>query len=140
MKFASVFGSFMLLCIFIPYAAKIPFWTQFPTIPFAIAFTMTFIPPFSVLRSAKKNYESNKMLNGQTEYEFNREFVRISGESFDSKIYWEKLHEIKLTKSWLLIWQSEQAANPIPRRDISDDQIALIKELVEDVKELKKSF
>ncbi|MBN7812288.1 YcxB family protein [Algoriphagus sp. H41] len=140
MKFGLVFGLFMLLCIFIPYAAKIPFWTEFPIIPFAIAFTMTFIPPFLILRSAKKNYESNKMLSGETEYEFTKDFIRTSGESFDSKMYWKKLHEIKLTRSWLLIWQSKEIANAIPRRDVSDSQIALIKELVKDVKELKKSF
>ena len=41
-RFALIFGSMMLLIIFVPYITSIPFWEEFPTIPFGIAFAMTF--------------------------------------------------------------------------------------------------
>lgn len=139
-KISLVLGIILLLVIITPYVTGTPFWTQFPAIPLAIALMLTVVPPYSIFRTARKNYDSNKMINEKITYAFDKDTISVSGESFHSKLSWDKLYEIKVTKTWFLIWQTRQIANVIPRRDISDNQIELIKELVKDNGQIKKSF
>jgi uncharacterized membrane protein len=130
----------MLLVIFVPYLTGIPFWEEFPTIPFGIAFVMTFVLPFSIFRSARNNYKNNKMIREEICYEFDKETISISGETFNSTMKWDQIFEITFSKSWLLIWQNSQVANAIPRRDITNEQIETIKDLVKDKNQIRKSF
>jgi hypothetical protein len=139
-KVSLAIGAILLLIIGFSYLTEMPFFNQFPAIPFALALAMTILPPYSVFRTARKNYESNKMINEKIEYEFDKDQISISGESFHSKFSWDKIYELSTTKSWFLIWQTRQVANVIPRRDISDNQIETIKGLVKDIPQLKKSF
>ena len=139
-KVALVIGTIIMLIVGFNYATETPFFNSFPAIPFALGLVMTVFPPYSVFRTARKIYDSNKMINEKIEYEFDKDQISISGESFHSKISWGKLHELSTTKSWFLIWQTKQVANVIPRRDISDNQIETIKGLVKDIRQLKKSF
>jgi hypothetical protein len=139
-KFSVALGTIMLLGILIPYIIGTTFFTSFPVFPLAIGLVLTLIPPLSILRNARRNYDSNKTASEKITYEFEKEFVSISGESFHSKLSWDKLYEVAVTKSWFLIWQSRQTANAIPRRDISDEQIKLIKDLLADNEQIKKSF
>ena len=139
-KISLVLGTILLLVIITPYVTGTSFCTQFPAVPLAIALMLTVLPPFSILRTARKNYDSNKMINEQITYDFDKELVSVTGESFHSKLSWDKLYEVKVTTSWFLIWQNRQVANVIPRRDITDKQIELIKELLKDNGQVKKSF
>ena len=139
-KIALAIGTILLLIIGFSYTTGTPLFNQFPVIPFALALVMTIFPPYSVFRTARKNYDSNKMINERIEYEFDKDQISISGESFHSKISWDKIYELSTTKSWFLIWQTRQVANVIPRRDISDNQIETIKGLVKDIGQVKKSF
>ena len=139
-KISLVLGTILLLVIIIPYATGTTFWTQFPAIPLAIALLLTVLSPYSVFRTARKNYDSNEMINEKITYEFDKDTIAISGESFHSKLSWDMLYEVKLTKTWFLIWQTRQVANVIPRRDITDSQIELIKELVKDNGQIKISL
>ena len=139
-RFALIFGSMMLLIIFVPYLTSIPFWEEFPTFPFGIAFAMTFIPPYSIFRTARKNYNTNKMISEEICYEFDKETISISGDTFNSTMKWDQIFEITLSKSWLLIWQNSQVANAIPRRDITNEQIETIKDLVKNKNQIIKSF
>jgi hypothetical protein len=139
-KVALAIGTILLLIIGFSYATGTTLFTQFPIIPFALALVMTVFPPYSVFRTARKNYDSNKMINERIEYEFDKEQISISGESFHSKLSWDKIYELSTTKSWFLVWQNRQIANVIPRRDISDKQIESIKALVKDIGQLRKSF
>lgn len=135
-----ILGLILLLVVFIHYVIGAPFWTQFPTIPLAIAFALTVFPPYSVLRNAKKSYESNKMGNEVITYEIDKTTISISGESFNSSVSWDKLYQVEVTKSWLLIWQTREVVNVIPRQDISDDQLEMFREMITHNKSVKKSI
>lgn len=135
-KLTLVLGAGLLLMSIMPYLIGVPLFGQFPILPFALGLVMTIIVPFSIIRGAKRNYSSNRIMNGDITYDFDEEGVTISGESFTSTIDWANIYAIKVTSSWVLIWQSKQVANVIPRRDISDAQIAALESLASKKQEI----
>jgi hypothetical protein len=69
--------------------------------------------------AAKKNYLSNKRMQELVEYKFEKNYLIIQGESFDSQMTWDKIYKVSQTKKWIFIWQSKQSANVIRTSDIS---------------------
>lgn len=97
-------------------------------------FTPVFIlivPPVLFYISAKKNYSSNKRISELTEYRFERDFLVVKGESFASEVSWDKIYKVSQTKNLILIWQTRQIANVIPKRDIWEGQVLELKEILE---------
>jgi len=74
------------------------FYTQFPVIPVALGLVMTVLPPYSVLRTSKKNYDSNDRISETISYGFDADVIEITGESFHSKLTLDKIYELTVTK------------------------------------------
>ena len=69
---------------------------------------------------------------GETiEYQFYKEYLVVKGESFSTESTWDKIYKVTQTKNWVFIWQSRQAANIIPRRDIWEGDLTHLKEILE---------
>ncbi len=88
--------------------------------------------PMATFFSAKRNYSANPMTGETIEYRFERDYFSVKGETFDSQIPWNRIHKVTLKKNWLLVWQNFQNANPIPRKDISQTDLALIRQILND--------
>jgi hypothetical protein len=114
------------------------FYTQFPIVPVALGLAMTILPPYSVWRTSKKNYNSDSRISETISYEFTNDVIEISGASFHSKLTWDKIYELTVTKSWVLIWQNGQVANVISRRDMDSNQIQELKNITEIYPSIKK--
>jgi hypothetical protein len=71
--------------------------------------------PFTVFRSARKNYESMKALHEEIEYVFTEQTISASGQSFNSTMAWETLHKVRESKHFFLLFQNKQAAIMIPK-------------------------
>ena len=92
-------------------------------------FVLAFLPAVTYFTSAK-NYLSNKRISETIEYKFEKDYLVIKGESFNSQLTWDKIHKVTLTKNWLLIFQTKQSANAINRTDIWDGEIDEFKEIL----------
>lgn len=89
------------------------------------------IRPVQTYFSAKTNFKANKRIGENIEYQLDKENLVIKGESFRSQLSWDKIYKVTQTKNWVLIWQSKQLANPIPKRDIWEGEISDLKEILQ---------
>jgi hypothetical protein len=85
----------------------------------------------SINLSARKNYNSNKRISEPVTYEFGDVSLKITAETSNANIPWDQLYKVTQTKNWLLIWQSAQLANCIPKRDTTVADLAIIKSIVQ---------
>jgi hypothetical protein len=97
----------VLLHFFIP-AGKFPFPQLFVGLIFILL-------PFFFQKNLKKSFDSNKSLQDEYIYNFLDEYVIVNGENFQSKTLWSKFFQIKETKNFILLYQSNQIANIIPK-------------------------
>lgn len=92
------------------------------------------ILPLITYNSARKNFKTNKRINEPVEYSIDDKIISLKGESFNAQLSWEKIYKVNKTKEWILIWQNKQVANVIPRRNITDSQIAILKNIISNYK------
>ena len=94
-----------------------------PLIVFIFVFTTIYY--FSI----KRAFKSNKRASECIEYQFIEEYLIINGESFTSKLSWDKIYRVTQTKHWIFIWHSRVSANSINKRDIWPEQRDELKQL-----------
>ncbi|WP_207431480.1 YcxB family protein [Sabulibacter ruber] len=126
-KFILALGIFSLLSVLFLYLTDA--LTEVPWIGliFGLYFTVGF--PVQLYFAAKKAYKTHQRVSETIVYEFDRDMVRITGESFQSNFTWDKIHSLTENKDWVLIWTTPQVANVVPKRDFSPEQLRLFKEI-----------
>ncbi len=91
-----------------------------PYVPGALGFTFVVLVPFSIYRGAKKNFSTNGRLTEKIIYDFNETGFIVTGESFTSKLDWTKTYKVTELTNWIIIYQSRQVANVIPKIDFAN--------------------
>ncbi|WP_210485810.1 YcxB family protein [Rufibacter aurantiacus] len=107
---------------------------EVPWIGLIFGLYLTFGLPVQIYFAAKKGYRINKRMSEPMLYQFDQDNIQIKGDSFDSKLSWEKVYSVTETKAWILIWLTPQLANIVPKRDFSPEQLGLFKALVKEQK------
>lgn len=125
-KFMTGIGLFMLILILFSLNSL----TQFPWIQLIFGLFLTVGMPISVYFSAKKNYQSNGRISETINYEFDKDNIQVTGESFNSKLTWGKIYSVTENKEWILIWQNRQVANVVPKRDFKEGELQAFKSIV----------
>jgi hypothetical protein len=92
-----------------------------PYIQLILGFSFSAFLPFSVYKSARKNYSTNKRLQENITYDFTEEKVTIKGETFNSEWTWEKTYKIEELRNWILIYQNNIVANIIPKANFENN-------------------
>jgi len=123
MIFLTVCGLMMFVfSVFYFFGSKVLFieppYFQFVFGLFIIAFL-----PFSIYRSAKRNFSSNGRLQEKIIYEFTDEKIKMTGETFNTEMNWEKTYKILELKNWILIYQNRQIANVLPKNSFGENLI-----------------
>lgn len=113
---------------------------HFPYIPLILGMIFVFLLPYSVYSQAKKHYAAKPRIKEKLTYTFDEEKISIVGESFNGKIFWNKIVRIQELNSCILIYQSQSAADIIPRNAFSDDNMLALKNLVNTMSQVKKEF
>jgi hypothetical protein len=116
-----------LLSLYYSISNNKPF--AFDTISWPLIF-FVLLPLFTII-GAKRNFRSNERIKETIEYKFEDDYLHVKGESFTSQLSWDKIFKVTLDKNWLLIWQSRQVANVIPRRDIWEGDVKKLKEILD---------
>jgi YcxB-like protein len=81
--------------------------------------------------TAKSNYQSDRRISEQIDYLFTNEEMTVIGESFNTRLTWDKIYGVTGTKNWLLIWQNQQIANVVPKINFTGDELKSFKEIVQ---------
>lgn len=92
-------------------------------------FIMSWIPALTWF-NARRNYSTNNRISEPIDYTIENESLTVKGESFTVTLTWDKLYRVSKTKNWVLIWQSKQVANLIPRKNFDDIQIGYLKNIL----------
>ena len=71
----------------------------------------------------KKAYRRNSRLGETKNYTFHNDHVMIDAESYNMRLDWNKVKRVIKRGQWLFIYENEFLAHPIPRRDITDDEL-----------------
>jgi hypothetical protein len=93
--------------------------------------------PINIYFAAKKSYNKNARISEPIRYEFDKEYIEVIGESFNSKQTWDKIYSVTETKDWVLIWQNQQVANVIPKRDFKNYEFKAFAEIVKTHQSIK---
>lgn len=103
-----------------------------------------FIMPFFFVKlyfSAKKIYRTSA-IGEVVNYKINNEVISSKGETFEYSFAWDRVCKMSETRSWILLWQSKNVANIIPKADLSANDLIVLKRLVADhpsvINKLKK--
>ncbi len=104
---------------------------------FIFGILLTFLTPFKVYSTAKRNFTSNQRLQEAIEYELSKEKLKIKGESFNSELEWSKTNRIEELNNWFLIYQSKITANIIPKQNLSETEIEEMRKIFLEQKNLK---
>jgi hypothetical protein len=49
--------------------------------------------------------------------------MKLTGETFNTEMKWDKTYKIEELKNWFLIYQSKKTANIIPKINLTVEQI-----------------
>jgi hypothetical protein len=128
-----IIGSILYLIGF-----KVPFDSP-PYYQLIFAFSIIFLLPFFVYLSAKKTFSSSGRFQERIVYEFLDDYIKITGESFNSELTWEKTYKITELRNWIFIYQNRLVANIIPKKSFGNN-LSEFKELVKRKTYIKNNF
>jgi len=89
------------------------------------------ILPLMTYLSAKRNYKANSRISETIEYHIKPSLLTLKGESFTTDYTWNQLYNVNQTRNWVIVWQTRQVANFIPKRNLSVEQIAELKKILD---------
>ena len=96
--------------------------------------------PAQVYFAARRGYKANPRINETIKYEFDRDYVQIIGESFDSKLTWDKMYSVTENKDFVLLWPNKQMVNVLPKRDFKSNELRAFKEMVKSLPKLENKL
>lgn len=96
-----------------------------------IAFTLPIFLHMLRKRIAKKTLAESRSLIEKQHYAIDNEKVVIKGESFETEYLLKNLKQATITKDHVLLWQSKNSANVIPKRCLDGEQLAQLKKIIE---------
>ena len=137
-KFLTGFGIFFTVLVILLYFLN--GMEDFNTSGLILGLVFTFMLPIITYRSAKTNYSSNQRVSENMTYEFDDSEISIEGESFNTTLTWDKVFKVSESKDFILIWQSRQTANAIPRRDFSNDKFVKFRQIVSGIDGIKNKL
>ncbi len=79
--------------------------------------------------TAKKRFLGNSIASETIEYQFDEVNFYSKGESFSSQFSWSKIYKVENLKNWILIYHSEVQMNIINKKDISEKNYQLLKDI-----------
>lgn len=140
MLYLTIFGFIMLVFGILNVTGLLVLSESSPLFALVFGFFTVVYLPISIYIRSKKNYKSNGRLQENIKYSFGKEEMNISGSSFNSTLTWDKTYMVKELKNWILLYQTKQVMNIIPKESFSDNQLSEFRELVRGIPSIKKKL
>lgn len=134
--FITVLGLYMIVHASLSYFGIIRINNNI-TIQFIFGIIITFLIPYNIYKSSKKNFETNKRIQEEIEYNFTNEKIIVKGESFNLEHEWNKITRIKELKDCFLIYQSKTSADIIPKRNLLESEIQELRNIFNQQKNIR---
>ncbi|GAB3783565.1 hypothetical protein GCM10028818_41820 [Spirosoma horti] len=99
-----------------------------------------FIAEISSKFQSSKLIKTNAQITEQTTYVFDETSYQLTGESFSSRMTYNKLFEVREVGDFVLLRVTEGSANILPKRVLSTDQFSSLKQTIVSVPKLKSKF
>lgn len=90
--------------------------------------------------AALRTYKTDGRVSENINYSFDNNEIRITGESFNSRLTWNKIYSVTENKDYVLIWQNQLIANAIPKRDFRENEFASFKQIVNEQTNIKNKI
>jgi len=115
---------------------KISIW---PIALFFMLVVYRFVSPYITKIIAKKQFESNKLVQKETEYTFSSDGIKAESDVKIVNLHWAEVSKIVETKLYFALYEATQTANIIPKRCFAseEDVLAFSKILQDNLAELK---
>lgn len=81
-----------------------------------------FAMPLLVKRLGRRQYDSNKLLQKETQYTIASEGIKAESESVLLDLRYDEIFKIMETKKYIFIYESDQAARIIPKRSFAVEE------------------
>lgn len=94
---------------------------------------ITVVQPLVIYHTIWNNYHSSSHLKERLEMELDFTHIHITGESFYTKLTWQKTYKVVELKNWFLIYQNNLSAVIIPKKSFADNQIEEFKKLLKEI-------
>lgn len=86
--------------------------------------------PINIYKKLKREFYTHKNLQESIIFDFYKEKIEIIGETFQSEISWSNVHKVKELKKWFLIYQSNNLANLIQKKNFTQEQKKELRNLI----------
>jgi hypothetical protein len=123
----AIFSLFLFAAILV--AIFRPVYSSFQEL--FIPVLLLIIRPATTYYTVRRNFSSNKRSGELIAYHFGEDYLSMKGESFTIELSWDKIYKVTQSKNWVFIWQNERFANVLPKRDIWEEQIDQLKEILQ---------
>lgn len=101
---------------------------------------MTFYLNILIWFQVKTLVRGNAQITKPMTYTFNNTDFELRGESFSTRMNYATLCEVKELGDFILLKVSECSGNTIPKRAFSVEQLALLKEIIQSIPNIKTKF
>lgn len=103
-------------------------WSTFGILMFALIYL--FGIPWFLKYNAKKTYFSNAILQEEILFEIDDNTIKTTATSYQSNFDWNQIYKITENDKAIFIYMSKQTANLLPKRDLTSEQLAEIKQII----------
>lgn len=91
------------------------------------------IQPLGIFYMIRRNYYSSNLLKESLQMELSDNDVKITGETFYMEILWSKVYRVDERDKWFLIYLNNLSAILISKRELSDEKIDHIRNILKAV-------
>lgn len=105
---------------------------------FAIGYLWGF--PLLIRYSAKKAYLKNPAIQENISYTINDTLIAMKGATFTSDLAWNKIIKANETDEAIYLFQNKVNGIPLPKRDLNQEQILALKNIIHAKKGIKKNL
>src|SRR6218665_3467647 len=95
--------------------------------PAAILFSVLVLMLLAIWFSAKKAFSNDRGIQAESEYVFNASGLFRSSDSSNARLFWSYLYKVAESKKTLFIYFAPAKAYIIPKRHLTKEQLALIR-------------
>jgi hypothetical protein len=102
-----------------------------------IYFVIILALPAFILIQARSSFQSHKSLHEKMTYIFSTEGIQVNGESFSTNSNWTAIVKVRETRKRILLFQSNNLANILLKKNMSSDDLLRFREMVSQIQGLK---
>lgn len=111
----TIIGLIMILTSVLYFAGFNIIYNNPPHLQLVVGIFIVAILPFSIYRSAKKNYPLLGRLQEKIIYEFTDEKIIETGETFSLEMDWDEIWKVEELSDWMLVFQDTGSAIILPK-------------------------